>query len=108
MAHHWMSDATESCFPSHGHKGVSHSWLQDAQQIGYIHFLQTTPPKLRQPPKTHTHLKGIVVKAPRQRSIEEKWKGARSETTQVQLLDGAVLISGKRCNFPIYKDYILK
>ena len=50
---------------------------ETVQQIGYIWFLKITPPKLRQPPKTHTHLKAIAAK--NTKVLEDKQKGAGSE-----------------------------
>ena len=76
------------------------------QQIGYIHFLKITPPKLRQPPKIHTHLEAIVAKAPRHKKTSGR--GQSLKCPRAQLLGGAVLRNGKRHDVCIIKEYILK
>ena len=67
---------------------------ETVRKIGYIHFPNITPPKLTQQPKTHAHLKAIKMKTLRQETASEKNQGQRC--LRVQLLNGVVLISGKK------------
>ena len=77
-----------------------------AQQTGYIHFPRITPPRLMQLPRTHAHLKVITVKTPKQKETSRMGQDLRHPN--IQLLDGAVLINGKKHNIPITKEYIFK
>ena len=76
-----------------------------AQQIAYI-YCPKSYLKLRQPPVTHTQLRAIAAKT--QRFKKTSRRGQDLKCPRVQLLEGAVLINGKRHNLPITKEYILK
>ena len=55
---------------------------------------------------THAHLKAIMTKAAKQR--ETSRPSQDKIHLNIQLLDGAVLINGKKHNLPVTKEYILK
>ena len=73
------------------------------RKLGYIHFLKNIPPRLIQQPKMHTHLKAIRT---RQEVANEKDQGLRC--LRLHLVDGVVLINGKRHRLPILKEYVLQ
>ena len=79
---------------------------ETAQQIGYIHFPRITLLKLTQPPKIPAHMKDIITKVPKHKETSRIDQDLRHPN--IRLLDGAVLINGKKHNMPITKEFILK
>ena len=79
---------------------------ETVRKIGYIHFPKIMPLKLTLQPKMHAHLKATKVKTSRQEAASVKDWGLRH--LRVQLLDGVVLINGKKHRLPIMKEDILK
>ena len=100
---HWMSGTKESHVPSHRYQILGR---ETVRKIDYITFPKITPPRLTQQPKTHTHLNAKRTKTSWQEAASEMDQGLRC--LRVQLLNGAVLITGKKHRLPIMKEYILK
>ena len=69
-------------------------------------MLKKTPPKLTQPLRTHAHLKVITAKTPQWK--EPNRMGQDLRNPNINLPVGIVLISGKKDNLLITKEYILK
>ena len=76
------------------------------KRLGCIHFPEITLPRLIRLPKMHTNLKAIRMKTSGEEEVNEKDQGLKC--LGVQLLDGVVLIHGKRHSLPIMKEYLLK
>ena len=89
-----------------GTRGYLILGCEAVQQIGYMHFPRITPPLLTQALKIHALLRAITVKAPKQKETSRTDQDLRHQN--IQLLDGAVLINGKKDNLPITKEYMLK
>ena len=79
--------------------------LETTQQTGYICFPKITLPKLTQGPITHVHLKATT----RVSKFKETSKmGPDLRHPKLKLFDGAELITGKKHNLTITKEYIWK
>ena len=65
--YHWKSGTPQNSVPGHGHKGILILHHETSQHIGNIQFPRIFPPKLKQLPKTHAHLKAIMPKPPNQK-----------------------------------------
>ena len=76
------------------------------QQIGYIHFPKITLTKLAEQAKKHTHLDTIKMKSSSHKAANKKSQDLKQP--KIYLLNGTVLISGKRHRLPITKEYILE
>ena len=79
---------------------------ETVKQIGYIQFPSITLLKLTQPPRTHAHLKATTAKAPKHKKKSRMGQDLRHPN--IQLIGGAVVISGKKNNLPLTKWYMLK
>ena len=78
---------------------------ETVRKLGYIHIPKITPSRLIQQPKMYAHMKAIKMKALKHRVISKEDQGLKCP--RIQLLNGVMLIDGKRHSLPITKEYVL-